>query len=204
MSFVLSYLVKRYRNSEGLTTCIPRDKEDSGLTQKLNMAIFTIHLTVTRFSKILCLLCKKWVQIIPFWIDLSTVIAAPMIYCSFSCKTKYDEAAVYLKAVLYTSHYHLWQHEIVSGRLSFRDCSFRCPNVYWNRVRFHIFIWSTAQLSFVCEVFFMFQCNPYTDIEHKIDFSCIVTTLWLTSLSVIRKLWANFILHSRKRLVWER
>ena len=49
MSFVLSYLVKRYRNSEGLTTCIPRDKEDSGLTQKCNMAIFTIHLTVTRF-----------------------------------------------------------------------------------------------------------------------------------------------------------
>ena len=120
MSFVLSYLVKRYRNSEGLTTCIPRDKEDSGLTQKCNMAIFTIHLTVTRFSKILCLLCKKWVQIIPFWIDLSTVTAAPMIYCSFSCKTKYDEAAVYLKAVLYTSHYYLWQHEIVSGRLSFR------------------------------------------------------------------------------------
>ena len=51
--------------------------------------------------------------------------------------------------------------------------------------------------------FFMFQCNPYTDIEHKIDFSCIVTTLWLTSLSVIRKLWAIFLSYVYESAMYE-
>ena len=126
-----------------------------------------------------------------------------MIYCSFSCKTKYDEAAVYLKAVLYTSHYYLWQHEIVSGRLSFRGLQLSMSKCLLEQSQVSQIYMINCSAVFCLLVFFMFQCNPYTDIEHKIDFSCIVTTLWLTSLSVIRKLWAIFLSYIYESALYE-